>query len=137
MSLTIDGRIVPGIGAARGRLQTLWGWLTSQYPPITACHPGGTINVQLDQPLRVNHPHHTTQPAPRDHERFSFLAINLECPVATNPRPAWILMPDHSPHRSNLFHVELLAEFIQEVGNGLPCRLHIADPHTTSEVLIV
>jgi hypothetical protein len=136
MSFTIDGTIVPGIGFAHVRLQNIWSWLISQYSPIVRCHRG-TINVQLNRPLRVNNPHHTTLPAPGDGERFSFLTINFECPIATSPREAWILIPHNSPHRPNLFQVELLAEFIQDAGQGVPCRLHISDQHTTSEVLIV
>jgi hypothetical protein len=137
MSITIDGTIVAGIGGATPRLQQLWPWLTSQFHVIAGCHRG-TINVQLDRPLRVNHPHYTTAPSPPPHpEQFSFLMIDFECPVDTNSRKAWILIPQWSPHIHNLFHVELLAEFIQTVGAGVLCRLRISDEHTTSEVLIV
>jgi hypothetical protein len=101
MSLTINGMIVPGHGGAAGSLQLQWQKLCADFPEIQRCGgPHGTINVQLDLPLRVNNPHHTTPPirwnthyptAPA--ERFSFLRVSFECPIGTATHEAWIYIP--------------------------------------------
>jgi hypothetical protein len=140
MSFTIDGTIVPGFGAADPNMGLQLPHFILVFPEIKRCRPG-TINLQLDQPLQVNNPHYTTPPirwtANAPPEQFSFLRIEFECPIGSPARRAWIYIPHYSPHRSNLFLIEVIAEPIPEAAEGVRCRLRVSDQHRTSEVLIV
>jgi CTP-dependent riboflavin kinase len=145
MSLTINGTIVQGLGGAAGSLSLQWQQLCADFPEIQRCgRPHGTINVQLDLPLRINNPHHTTPPikwntyysnAPA--EIFSFLRFKFECPLGAAIHEAWIYIPHSSPHRSDLFQVEVIAKFIPMAKQGERCCLRISDQHTISEVMII
>jgi len=142
MTIVIDGAIKRGLGAASSIIKLQLKHFESEYPPIARVH-GGTINVQLVRPLRVNTPSFTSEPI-RWHpnpnappERFSFLEILFECPSGAPRRDAWIYIPHNSPHHPNLFIAEVLAEKIEGVQPDMACRIHINHPHHQSKVIIV
>src|SRR4051794_40221512 len=143
MSIVLEGTIVPGFGRAKGFLQKQRQYFAVHFPEIQNACGRGTINVQLDQPLRVNNPHHATHPIPwngleNPPEIFSFLRIELECLAIGTRRKAWIYKAHNSRHYLNLFLVELIAaDRIPEIAADVRCRLYIADQHSSSEVVII
>jgi hypothetical protein len=144
MSTTIEATIVRGLGSATQTLQLQKPLLMTQFPEIADCHPA-TINLQLDRPLRVNNPDHTTEPIawfpsqPEHFEKFSFLRIGFECPLGEPTRDAWIYIPHNSPHYADLFTVEIITARMDaaHVKAGTRCRVHIDGDVKSSEVLIV
>ena len=123
MSITLDGTIMQGLGAAsRITVRARWGYFMQYSPEITNAHIG-TINVQLDRPLWVNKPHYTCPPIQWDQhlaaEIFTFHRIEFECLPAevrkktgsrrkANPRhKAWIYMAHNSPYYRDLFLFEI------------------------------
>jgi hypothetical protein len=139
MTIVINGTIKRGLGAASTTVKLQLEQLARVYPPIARVH-AGTINVQLERPLRVNNPSFTSEPIrwhPHALERFSFLEIEFECPSGAPRREAWIYIPHNSPHRPNLFIAEVLAEKIEGVQPDMACRILINHPHHQSEVIIV
>jgi CTP-dependent riboflavin kinase len=142
-SIVVEGIVVRGLGIAAGivrvQLPLVLPHLPSGYlPGIESLH--GTINLQLDTPLRINNPDHTTPPihwGGQLPEQFSLLAIEFECPVNTKKRSAWIYIPHNSPHRVNLFSIEVISEWIPEATPNTRCRVHIQRPHRQSAITIV
>jgi len=59
--MVIDATIVEGLGAAGRTLKLQMPHLIKHFPEISSCYLG-TINLELDQPLRVNNPDFTTPP---------------------------------------------------------------------------
>jgi hypothetical protein len=88
MTTVIEGTIMQGLGAARKTVRLQMPHLVQQFPQIHGCYEA-TINLQLDRPLRVNNPDHTTglirwypqAPPEWAGEKFSFLRIKFECPL--------------------------------------------------------
>lgn len=143
MAIIIEATIVSGLRAATMTVRLQMPLLViNHFPEIRDCRPA-TINLQLDRPLRVNNPTFTTPPIPwipnrpELSETFSFLRIQLECPIGAEPQGAWIYIPHASPHRHNLFSAEILAKQMDAVQINSRCKLHIANQHSSSEVLIV
>jgi hypothetical protein len=142
MTVSIDARIVAGMGSAARTLRFQLPHLIKYLPEISDCHCG-SINLVLEQPLRVNNPDCTTPPirwSPRDptaFERFSFLRVAFECPAGTSPHRAWLYIAHDSPHRRDLFAAELLAEYIESARPDVNCRVHVAKQHMLSEIIVV
>jgi hypothetical protein len=143
MSIKIDGEIVPGLGGAHAALGLQIVHLTSRFPALVGIHPG-TINIQLDQPLRILNPdfespiiHAAGAPVG---EKFGFLEITFESPLGGAPRTAWIYMPHNSPHFHNVFHIEVVTNFISDgtaTAKGTRCRIHIDKPHRKEDLIVV
>ena len=145
MTTVIEGTIIQGLGAARTTVRLQMPHLVRQFPQVRGCYEA-TINLQLDCPLRVNNPDHTTglirwypQASPEwAGKKFSFLGIKFECPLGEPNRDAWIYIPHDSPHRLNLFLAEIMTLPMDQtyLTPGTRCRIHV-DKSTSSEVLIV
>lgn len=143
MSIDINGTIVNGVDGAHTALAFQLPHLVSRFPVLVGCHPG-TINVQLDQPLRVDHPDFETPPIKwfpgHPSEKFAFLEISFESPLGSAPRRAWIYIPSNSPHFHNVFQVEMIAPFIHDAAAtaaGVPCCIHIPKQHRTGDLIII
>ena len=85
-----------------------------------------SINLQLEEPLRVNHPDFTTpqinwQIAQQRSvaEKFSFLQVRLEHPLGGAHHKAWLHIAHGSPHRHNLFGVEVIAAYIADLARTI------------------
>ena len=148
MTICITGTIISGLGLASQSLEKdLKQRLVAVYPPIEPIHCG-TINVQLDQPLRINNEDFRT-PAiewfpswqPRgQRETFGFLHVGFECPLGeTVYKSAWIFRPSGNPRAmfSDLFFVEIVAEQIQQAAVGTRCQIHIDQEYKRYDVIIV
>lgn len=139
MTLVLKGNISSGIGAANQTLRFQKPHLIQYFPEIREVKEG-TINVHLDEPLHIRTPSYTTPPiewVPGQIERFGFLRIKFEFPLGAEPQPAWIYIPDNSPHRYNLFGVEIIAPPIQGLRSGESCQIHIQSDHKVAQITIV
>jgi len=123
----INGVVVQGLRAATRTLDFQIPLIEKEFPEIGCCKRG-SINIQLKNALRIEKPDHTTGPIPwagPPGEIFSFLRILLECPVGSDPQPAWIYVPHDSPHRDNRCQVEVIAPPIQHISYGSQCIIHL------------
>jgi len=138
MSPTIQGMIVKGFGVASQNLKKgLLAELTKLFPEIAGCCPG-TINVKLDLPLKIYNPQFIS---PRirimDNETFGLHGVEFECPLGTASLRSWILLPERSPHRVDIFYAEIMTGKLDAAVSGARCALHILGPHTHSQILII
>jgi hypothetical protein len=142
MSVIIDATIVAGIGTAARTLKLQMPHVIKYFPEIANCH-FGSINLELDQPLRIANPDFTTPPirwSPLDptlFEKFSFLRVGFECPIGTSPKPAWLYIAHDARERLGLFAAELLAPLIETARPGERCRLHVVKEHKLTEIVVV
>lgn len=142
MTVIIDATIVTGLGAAARTLKLQMPHLVKHFPEIANCHIG-SINLELDRPLRVNNPDFTTPPlrwSPLDptlFEQFSFLRVGFECPIGTPPQPAWLYIAHHARERLGLFAAELVAPFIEAARPNVRCRLHLAREHKLAAIVVI
>jgi hypothetical protein len=128
MPITIDGRIISGLGAATSVLERQKPLLRDHFPEIDDCRTG-TINIKLDHALDVRIPDVVTppiawQPGTRMGERFGFTRVEFE--LLNERHLAWIYGAEFSVHRFDFTLVELLAHPISGVAPGLPCALHLS-----------
>jgi hypothetical protein len=127
--LTIDGKIVSGLGAATKTVALQLPHIQKVFPEISQCHPG-TVNVIIDAQFEVVSPDFVTDPIkwhpdPRSlPEMFGFFRIRFEVPAANINQDAWIYIPYGSPHRKNPYHVEVLAAKLTLQGQT-DCKIHI------------
>jgi len=127
-TLSIDARIVPGLGVASGTLARQLPLISQHYPQVATCHPG-TINLALDQPLLLTDPDHRTvplawTPSGRTTEVFDFLHVELELSSSPARIPAWLYVAHGSPHRKTPWIHELIAHPLN-LDNVSHCRLHL------------
>jgi len=135
----INGVVVQGLRAATSTLDLQMPLIEKVFPEIGLCKRG-SINIQLENALRIEKPDYTTGPivwAGPSGEIFSFLRILLEYPVGAIPRRAWIYVPHDSPHRNNRCQVELIAEPIQGLAYGSRCRIHIERGRDDFDMIVV
>ncbi len=126
MPIAIDGMIVPGFGKATGVIAQLRHVLRPYFPQIDTCQ-NGTINVALKMPLQVRLPDIVTPPLrwhPGDPEKFGFTRVEIELSGEARHN-AWILSPEHSPHRFNSYMAEILTEPLAGIEAGRQCKIHI------------
>ena len=123
----IEGRIVRGYGWATKYLKIQIPLIVRQFPEIDVCHRG-SINVLLDTPLRINRPDFITRRIDwgRMKEVFHFTRIEFQLLNGrkTVKHRAWIYGPQNSPHRTNPFHIEVIAPKIA-LGRTKRCRIRI------------
>ena len=138
--VSIDGEVIPGLGAARDTLKLQMPYFVNLLPELTVCHLG-SINLRLCSALRIENPDYTT---PRIRwameppgEVFSFLRISLEFPVGGKVEPAWIYIPHDSPHFHNCFQIEVVSSYVQGVQYGSMCRIHIPREHRESALIVI
>jgi hypothetical protein len=142
MNAIIDATIVTGLGTAARTLKWQLPHLIKYFPEIANCHLG-SINLQLDRPLRIANPDCTTPPihwSPLDptlFERFSFLRGGFEYPTGAPPQQAWLYIAHDARERLGLFAAEIIAPYIETVRPGERCRLHIIKKHKFTEIIVV
>jgi hypothetical protein len=127
MPITIDGRIISGLGAATNVIERQKPLLRDYFPAIDSCRTG-TINIKLDHALDVRIPDIVTpplawQPGTEMGERFGFTKVEFE--LLNTRHLAWIYGAEFSVHRFDFTLVELIAHPISGVAPGLPCALHL------------
>jgi hypothetical protein len=133
----IDGRIVPGYGAASANIAKQLPKLS--YQPVEGCHHG-SMNILLKYPLRVTDPDHTTELIewePGNVEKFSLTKIDFECPAGGSLYPAWIYDSHNSPHRFNDYLVEVISQTVPGAAYGVNCRIRLRKPYKIYGVVIV
>jgi hypothetical protein len=141
VSITIDGSVTSNLGAATRTLAMQMPHFRRIYPEISACHHG-TINVQLDQAIRIENPDFTTTPIawhpqfPQHSEVFSFLRVLLELPIGST-NDAWIYIPHGSPNRADPYLVEVIAKWLGPQTLGTRCRLHVNKNHTECVLVVI
>src|SRR5947207_2640895 len=100
----VGGKIVRGLGVASGCVLRQIGHLLEYEPRLIDCYPG-TINVELESPLKVASWDWTSRPIawaeyqPDFTEQFSGLEIEFVYLKASNL--AWLYCPHRSPHRND------------------------------------
>ncbi|MGV8863211.1 MAG: glycosyltransferase family 9 protein [Pseudomonas sp.] len=127
-TLSLDARIVHGLGVASGTLARQLPLISENFPEVADCHPG-TINVLLDRPLLLTKPDHRTAPlawtpSGRITEVFDLLRVELELSSTPARIPAWLYVAHGSPHRSTPSVHELIAYPLSLTGVH-HCRLHM------------
>ncbi|MGM1051023.1 MAG: glycosyltransferase family 9 protein [Pseudomonadota bacterium] len=127
-TLSLDARIVPGMGVASRSIARQLPLISQHFPEVAECHPG-TINIALDQPLLLTVPDHRTAPlawtpSGRTTEVFDLLRVELELISSPARLPAWLYVAHDSPHRGTPSVHELIAHPLDLAGVS-HCRLHI------------
>lgn len=136
--ITIKGVVVRGLGDANKTLKIQMPYFSGLIPEVKDCHCA-SINLQLEQGLRVFNPDFLTPPIPwagPPGEVFSFLRIGFEAPIGRSSRPAWIYIPHGSPHYRDPFHIEVITRYIESIAYGVYCQVHIQKPYRTIPLII-
>jgi len=137
--LIIRGRVTEGLGAATQTLKLQMPFFAKHFPEVKNCHPA-TINLDLERPIHIWNPDHTTPRIPwagPPGERFSFLRIRLESPLDSALRQSWLYLPHGSPHYHRLVEVEVLAERIDNLQFGMLCQIHIEKDYRELSVVLI
>jgi len=138
MSVIIKGTKISGLGLGVTTVAKQYAHLVREFPDIRDVHQWGTLNLQLEYPLRILNPDFTTSDIewePGFKERFSLTRIDLE-PCATGKRqPAWIYVAHRSPHRANTLFIEMLTATL-EVENGDRFLVHLPDYRYSSCIVL-
>jgi hypothetical protein len=117
----IEATKTSGLGLATTTVAKQYEHLVKEFPDIKDVHRWGTLNLQLEYPLRIVNHDYTTSPIewePGFQEQFSLTRIDLQLSTrAAKPQPAWIYVAHRSPHRANTLFIELLTATLQ-VKNG-------------------
>jgi hypothetical protein len=132
MGLIIDARTKTGFGAAHKTVKFQMLHVALEFPEIKDVFPA-TINIQLNNPLWIRNPDHTTPPLPWWDvvhstfavEIFSFVRIKFEYPLNASLREAWIYIAHNSPHMLDPCMFELISDKIPNLTSETPCRVHI------------
>lgn len=135
----IKGKVVPGLGVASLTLRLQMPFFAKVFPEITGCHLA-SINIELEQALRIFNPDFTTPPVPwagGGGEIFSFLRVSFEGPIGSGLHPSWFYIPHGSAHYYNPFLIEVIAPRLDGVHYGLACQLHIPKPLQQSNLVII
>lgn len=129
--IVIQGNIRNDLGKANLTMQYQLPHLIRELPDLSNIHPG-TINVLLDDPLRILNPDHLSKTIfwvpgnPTAGEKFALTKIHFE--LIERPGQlvtAWIYAPEYSPHRHDVYHVEVISRFIDLPKGNRRCRIHI------------
>ena len=138
MSVIVKGTKISGLGLGVTTVAKQYEHLVREFPDIRDVHRWGTLNLQLEYPLRILNPDYTTSAIewePGFKEKFSLTRIDIE-PCATGKlQPAWIYVAHRSPHRANTLFIELLTATI-EVENGDRFLVHLPDYRYSSCIVL-
>ena len=137
--VSIDGDVIPGLGAARKTLKLQMPYFVNLLPELQACYLG-SINFHLQYALRIENPDYTTPRIPwagPPGELFSFVRISLEFPIGEETQSAWIYIPHDSPHFHKFFQAEVLSKYAEGISYGSMCRIHIPREHSESTLIVV
>jgi hypothetical protein len=139
MPVIISGTKVSGLGAASTTVAKQYEHLVKEFPDVKDVHQWGTLNIELDYPLRILNPDYTTSPIewmPGFKERFSLTKIGLRLlSEVGQPQPAWIYVAHSSPHRGNALFIELLTATLQ-VKNSDKLLIFLPDYKYSSCVIL-
>lgn len=138
---TIDATTIVGLGTASTSLKYQLPLFGRYHADIPKCFPG-TINLELYEPLLIQHPTIETPPMqwappPRPQEKFGIEEITFEFPKGGQMYQAWLYIPHLSPHFLILDHVEIIAARISNLKMGMPCRVHIPRPHQLRRIIVI
>lgn len=139
MSYTeILAEVVRDLGAGSITIPMQMVHFVTLVPEFKGCY-GATLNLRLENPLRIDNPDLVTEydwngAGP---EKFSFLRIGLEFPVGGVPHRPWIYIPHASPHFGNRFQIEVLAARIEGISYGARCRVLIPRAKVESDIVVV
>ncbi|MDP9173320.1 MAG: hypothetical protein M3O30_05580 [Planctomycetota bacterium] len=131
--IEIHGQIIDGLGLATRFLKKQLPLICREFPELKKCRPG-TINIELETPLRIERPDYITRKINwgEQKEVFHFTRAEFELlppgPARPGPRPvygAWIYGPQNSPHRTNPFIIEIICERRIELRGRPPCRIRL------------
>lgn len=139
--IIIEATIRRGFGAAAECIRRQKPFIAPIVPGFEKCQ-NGTINLLLDQPLRVVNPDVTTGPIAWagpgfPPEIFGIQPIEFEYPIGDQHHPAWIYIPHNSPHFHDVLGVEIVAPPIPDVKPSARCRIHIPKPHRLEPVIVI
>ena len=138
MSVIVKGTKISGLGLGVTTVAKQYEHLVREFPDIRDVHRWGTLNLQLEYPLRILNPDYTTSAIewePGFKEKFSLTRIDIE-PCATGKlQPAWIYVAHRSPHRANTLFIEMLTATI-EVENGDRFLIHLPDYRYSSCIVL-
>jgi hypothetical protein len=117
--------------------------LAPRFPQINRLHLA-TINILVESPLRIESPDIITDPIDwHDHEvvhitacQFQPIRLTATGLVVDAARDAWIYSPQHSLHRVNPYHVELLAEKL-DLENVSYCVVSIDRPAWQVPMIVI
>jgi hypothetical protein len=126
--ISIEARIVKGMGSASENLARQLPLIAQEFPEIAGCHLG-SINLELAAPLVVfGSDHRTKSIAWRDvqprAEIFDFIRIEFEAPSGGMRIKAWLYIAHHSPHRNTPRIHEVIAPKLN-LSNISICKIHI------------
>jgi CTP-dependent riboflavin kinase len=144
MHLKIAGTITPGLGRASTiQLPVQLPQLIDKFPELRNVYMG-TINVRLDEPLIILKPPDLRSgvivwrgPDRYIPENFDFVRARFECPVGTETIPAWIYLPQWTPHRSNLYFIEVLTQYVPDAKTDVRCMIGFDRDFERQEVLMI
>ena len=127
-SMSLNARIIPGLGVATGTLARQLPLICEKFPEVAGCY-AGTINLEFSVPVAVVRPDHRTAPlawtpSGRTTEIFDLLRIELEFSHLTERIPAWLYIAHDSPHRRTPTIHEAIAPRIN-LNGATHCRLHL------------
>jgi hypothetical protein len=139
--IALEAKVFAGLRKANQTIAAQLPQIINFFPEVTGCHTA-SINLELEEPLQVNNPDFTTPPIhwhpAADPEQFSFLRVKLEHPWGGTHHKAWLYIAHFSPHRPNLFVVEVIAAQIAGLAYGDRCRLHVpARPYRKVEITVI
>ncbi|MBI0471267.1 glycosyltransferase family 9 protein [Pectobacterium parmentieri] len=126
--LSLQAKIIPGLGVATGTLTRQLPLIAQDFPEIADCYPG-TLNLRLELPLELIHPDHRTPPlawtpSGRTREVFDLLRVELEFSHLPTPVGAWLYVAHLSPHRATPTLHEVIAPKLV-LGDVRQCRVHL------------
>lgn len=128
MPAEFNAHVIRGLGAATSTIARQAPLLQPYFPEIVRCQHA-TINFGLPVALQVRLPDIVTPPLAWDRaggdERFGITKIGLTLPGDSHRHDAWIYTPELSPHRSNDHMIEVIAEPLSGIVEGLVCKIFI------------
>ena len=141
--IVLRGQIVKGLGSAARVLPVQAPLLARRFPQISRLHLA-TINLILEAPLRIETPDIVTDPIDwHDREVVHITQVKFQ-PVRLTPTgyqpglavDAWIYSPQHSVHRANPYHVEIIAEKLELAATPM-CVLSIDRPAWQTPMYVI
>jgi hypothetical protein len=121
--IKLPAKIVSGHGLASKNLPAQLPLLCKYIDALKDCHPG-TINVLIEQPVRIVRPDVVTEPlkwsdqhAP---EVFHLTAVEFRMPTPGGERgySAWVYGPQNLPHRADPYRMQILTGAIELPKDG-------------------
>jgi len=138
--LSLEGKIVSGMGVASRNLKLQLPLIAQEFPEILVCHYG-SINVEFPCALNgivadYRSPPLAWVPDRPGTEVFEFLRIGLTLPGYAHLIPAWLYIPQRSPHRKTPHIHEIIAPKLDLQGaNAFAIKIDKRSIRTMAPVL--